>query len=96
MRRRKDEEREARERQLVSSLVHTFFFVFFVFFQKTLTVVFLTKEHRHDLSRRKKPKLDKLRRKKLLPWSLKNGKGHFQLMMKVLQKMKFKMETKTC
>lgn len=50
----------------------------------------------YNTSRKKKPKLDKERRKKLLHQSLKSGKESFRLMLKVLQKMKCKMEAKAC
>ena len=50
----------------------------------------------YNLSRKKKQKHEKQRRKKLLHWSLINGKEHFLLMLKERPKMKCKMEAKDC
>lgn len=90
MRRRKDEEREAKERMLVGCLP-------FLLLYLGITIVgFLIEEIFHDSYRRKKPRLDRSRRRKLLHWSLTNGKESFQWMLKDQQEMICKTEVRIC
>lgn len=101
MRRRKDEEREAIERKLVG-LLPFIFFCYQIWHSCTDSHVyldlyvysFLVKDFGCGLSRKKKLKLGRLRRKKLLHWSLRSGKGSFLLMLKGLLRMKSKMEVR--
>lgn len=107
MRRKKDEEREAQERLLVGHdcfacntvLASKFrFSVFFLVVPRQVPLFFDWRcgNLQNCDYRKKKLGLEEPRRRKLLHWNLKSGKGSFLLMLKVQLRMKFKMGARAC